>query len=212
VITTKRSALLPDIPALSTAVASHGTQRTILTGAIKDYGDAIRLDPKNPIAICSRGLAWQAKNDFDRAIRDYDEAIRIDPKSTAAFTYRGYAWHNKKDYDRAIKDYNESIRIDPEFMDAFNSLAWLRATCPDAKYRDGKVAVEHAIKLCAKAQWKNSQYLDTLAAAYAEQGNFEQAIEYQEKALAAMEIEKRNGDEARKRLKLYGEKRPYRTE
>ena len=57
--------------------------------AIKDYDEAIRLDPKDAIAFIDRGYAWSAKEDYDKAIKDYDEAIRLDPKNAPAFDNRG---------------------------------------------------------------------------------------------------------------------------
>ena len=52
----------------------------------------------------------------------------------------------KGEYDKAIADYNQAMAIDPNDAHAYNDLAWLHATCPDEKYRDGKKAVENASK------------------------------------------------------------------
>ncbi len=45
----------------------------------------------------------------------------------------GNAWYDKGEYDKAIADYSEAIRLNPKVVVAYNSLAWLLATCPDAK-------------------------------------------------------------------------------
>jgi tetratricopeptide (TPR) repeat protein len=89
-------------------------------GAIADFSEAIRLDPKFAIAFSGRGLAYSAKGDHDRAIADFNEAIRLDPKSRIAFYNRGLAYDAKGDYDRAIADYTEAIRLDPKFAAAFD--------------------------------------------------------------------------------------------
>ena len=177
--------------------------------AIADYNEAIRLDPKYATAFINRGNAWSNKKEFDKAIADYNEAIRLDPKDVLAYDNRGDAWRAKKEFDKAIADYNEAIRLDPKGADAYNELAWLWATCPDERFRDGKKAVELATRACELTEWKDAEILDTLAADYAELGDFGKAVEWQEKTnkLYTDADDRRKGEE---RLKLYKEKKPYR--
>ena len=89
--------------------------------------------------------------------------------------------------------------------------AWLWATCPAAKYRDGKRAVASATRACELRGWKDPYGLDTLAAAYAEAGDFAKAVVYQRVAndLYQGEQARRKGEE---RLALYKEGKPYREE
>ena len=80
---------------------------------------------------------------------------------------------------------------------------------PDAKFRDGKKALESATKACELSEWKDSYHVDTLAAAYAEAGDFDAAVKWQTKATALYEPGE-DQKNAQWRLKLYQEKKPYR--
>ena len=97
----------------------------------------------------------------------------------------------------------------PEAPAGLNGLAWLLATCPDPGVRDGKRAVELAKEACKSALGKKGNELDTLAAAYAETGQFEEAVRQQEMALDDPEFTKLAADGARKRLELYRQGKPY---
>ncbi len=111
----------------------------------------------------------------------------------------------------AAAHYNEAIRLNPGFADAHNNLAMMLAACPEAKYRDGRRAVESATRACELTEWKQPENLDTLAAAYAEAGDFDAAVRWQARAIEFLmeEREKEEGD-FRSRLVLYQAKKPYR--
>jgi len=85
-------------------------------------------------------------------------------------------------------------------------LAWLWATCPEERFRDGKKAVEFATRSCELTKWKDANMLRTLAATYANVGEFDKAVEWQEKAKKGLGEEfRKKGEE---RLKLYTKKKP----
>ena len=92
---------------------------------------------------------------------------------------------------------------------SYNQLAWLLATCPEARYRDGRHAVELATKACELSEWQYN-HVDTLAAAYAEAGDFEQAVRWQQMAIEMASDSGR--DDYRSRLALYKSGKPYREE
>jgi hypothetical protein len=90
-------------------------------------------------------------------------------------------------------------------------LAWIRATSADAKYRDGKEAVALAKKACDLTSWKDPEYINTLAAAHAEAGDFDQAVMYQRRVLL-FRLEPEFFAGARQRFHLYEQKKAYHEE
>jgi len=176
--------------------------------SIKDLTEAIRLDPKNATTYSNRGSTWAFKGEFDNAISDHTEAIKLSPKIPFLYNNRAYTWQLKGDFDKAIEDYGEAIRIDPNYLPAYNGISWLRATCPNDKYCDAKEALECGMKACDLTDWKSSADLDTVSAAYAESGDFKNAIKWQEKAVELAPENERQG--YTERLELYRMNKPYR--
>ncbi len=175
--------------------------------AVDYYTGLIRSNPSASL-YSSRGFVWNEKGEHDRAIADCNEAIRLEPGEAVYWSNCGNAWNAKKEYDKAIADYDEAIRLDPKNADVYGGRAWIWATCPDEKHRDGKRAVESATRACELSGWKDPYKLGNLAAAYAESGDFDKAVEWQEKAHALYS----EGDKAKwgKLLALYRDKKPYR--
>ena len=84
----------------------------------------------------------------------------------------GPALYREGKFEGAAAHFAEAARLNPRDGNAYNNHAMIMAACPDAKYRDGKKAVEAATRACELTQWKKPDFLDTLAAAYAEAGDF----------------------------------------
>ncbi len=179
--------------------------------AIADYTQAIQLYPWWANTFNNRGWSWHRKKAYDKAIADYTEAIRLEPKCVLAMANRGLAWQDKAEYYKALVDYNRAVQVDPKYARAYTARAWLYATCPDKKFRDGKLAVESGTRACDLTSWKEADKLAVLAAAYAERGEFEKAVKWQEKAIILVldPEDRRTGLE---RLALYKDKKPFRME
>jgi tetratricopeptide (TPR) repeat protein len=150
--------------------------------AVDDYSRAIRLAPRDSQAYNSRGHAWYKLGDYDRAIADYSRAIQFDGENAAAYVNRGDAYGDLAQYGRAAADYRNAIRIDPKLGRAFQSAAWLMATCPEPRYLNAEYALT-AAKTAIELDGENYRYLDTLAAALANAGQFEEARETMERAI-----------------------------
>jgi tetratricopeptide (TPR) repeat protein len=123
---------------------------------------------------------------------------------------RAFYWYGRGDHRRTASAYRESLKIDPTDGWALNGLAWLVATCPDPKYRNGKLAIELATRACERVQWAEPSYMDTLAAAYAEAGDFESAVCLQREAVASLPTGDANLATFRERLRLFEAHKPYR--
>lgn len=155
----------------------------------------------------NRGAALGEKGQYDRAISDFTKAIEISPRYNKAYNNRGIVYRRKGQYDQAVSDFNKAIEINPLDAEAYNNMAWLFATAKAPAFRNGKRAVELALKACELSDWNKAEYLDTLAAGYARAGDFDKAVKCQEKAL---EQSKPAGPpEFQERLHFYREHKPW---
>ena len=177
--------------------------------AAVDYSFAIGYDPTNPRVYNARGFIYKRSKDYDKALADFDEALRLDPQFGLAYKNRGQTRIIRKEYEQALADLDAAIRHDSN-GEALNDKAWILATCRDEKLRDGAQAIELATRACKLSTWTNAGWIDTLAAAYAEAGDFDKAVEMQEKALKLAAMAAREEFEAR--LALYREQKPFRED
>jgi len=103
------------------------------------------------------------------------------------------------------------VQIYPDDAEALNNFAWLLATCPDANLRNGARAVLLAERACALTDYRETMFVGTLAAAYAEAGRFDEAMATAQKAIAL--AEKNHEPELLKRnqelLELYRAHKAY---
>lgn len=182
--------------------------------ALKDIDRAIELDPKAPIPYASRAYVELRYQQYDKVIADAGHAISLDHNATVAYIARANAFIRLKRYEDADKDVQSAANTDVKRpAGKFNEIAWLRATCLDEKMRNGKIAVEFGTKACDLSKWKEARYIDTLAAAYAETGDFESAVKWQQQALQMLEeAPLPNMPELRARLALYQQHQPYRDQ
>lgn len=157
----------------------------------------------------NRGLAYKLSGQQSLAIMDFNEAIRLKP-GARVYAARCDMHRELRNYDHAVQDCSQSIRLDPKYSPAHNRLAWILSTAGDAQYRDGKKAIEHALMACELTQWNNVATVDTLAAVYAELGQYAEAIKWQEKALAIGGWSENRRIAAQERLNLYRQGKPYR--
>jgi tetratricopeptide (TPR) repeat protein len=178
--------------------------------AMADLDEAIRLDPKNAMAYADRGNVHLEMKDYARALADFDEAVRLEHWRSEFINNRGIAYRKSGNPDQAVADHLKAIEINPKDPGSYNCLAWLWATYPQGKIRNGRKAVEYARKACEMTKWNNPFCLDTLAAAYAEVGDFKAAVQWQKKALEYPEFVRMYGEAARARVTQYQNGEAYR--
>jgi tetratricopeptide (TPR) repeat protein len=160
------------------------------------------------------GIAAYHRGDYDETIRLATQAIAAGDLSQenlrVAYINRGNAWRHKGDYDRALADYNKVIELDPKDDAGYDGAAWLLAVCPESKYRDGVKAVKLAKKAVELRDWYGN--IDTLAAAYAEAGKFQEPIKTQERAITKLKQEGGTKDlpELEEHLSSYKAGKPWR--
>jgi len=159
-----------------------------------------------------RTYLWH-KKDYAKAVADFDAALRLDLEIEMVHYYRGQANQVLKEYRKARDDYAIALDRDPDYPQFLKNAAWLLATCPNPKYRNGRRAVELAGKACGNPGGKGPEYLDTLAAAYAEIGAFDDAVQMQKKAIETpgpIAPDKRIA--MQERLRLYEMGKPYHSD
>ena len=133
------------------------------------------------------------------------------PVTSSGQRMNDFNWHyNEGDFDLAMQSVEDELAENPDSAVAHNNMGWILATCPLDEMRDGEQAVEHAKIACEATNHSNSAYLDTLAAAYAECEDFEQAVEWQQKAIDLQGVDPDDSSGFQARLELYKDKVPYR--
>ncbi len=138
--------------------------------AIKDYDEAIRLDPTNVLVYVNRASVLNDIWSFDKAMQDCDRALQLDPKLAVAFSTRAQVWAVRLDADKAMIDCNEAIRLDSKSAYAFA----VRASVWHMK-RDGDKAFEDCEE-SLRLDPKCSMALKERGTIWSDKGDFSRAI------------------------------------
>jgi len=179
-----------------------------LEKALGDFDELLRLGAKTPAVYTNRGLVHQAAGRHEQALDDFRSALEQDEKFAPAWEAGGSSRYALGDFRKARENFQRAIRLFPDFALAHNNLAWLLATCSEDELRDGPSAVTSAQKACELTGFTNARHLDTLAAAHAEAGDFEEAVKRATQAIELADEDSRTPIEAR--LELYNAGRPFR--
>ena len=180
--------------------------------AVAHYSKALRIKPNYAQAHYNLGGLLADQGKLDEAIAHYYEALRIKPDYANARVQLAMAFMQKGQTDKAIHQYRTALHFRPDWPEVLNNLAWILATHEDPEFRDGVQALQLAQKACELTHHKEANFLDTLAAAYAETDQFDQALHTaqiaRQMALAAGQVEMARVMEKRMQLFKAG-KRTY---
>lgn len=156
------------------------------------------------------GTLYTIANEHAKAVEQFTAAVAADANSLAALVGRADALLAAKRIEQAAADYGRVIEKNPRDTHVLNNLAWLLATTPEEKIRDGRRAVDLATEACRLTDNKHPAFLSTLAAAYAERGNLERAVETAERAIALVQGDAK--EQYAKELASYKAGKPWRVE
>ncbi|HEX4341908.1 MAG TPA: tetratricopeptide repeat protein [Verrucomicrobiae bacterium] len=171
--------------------------------AIQDFKQALRLKPGDRAATTNLLSISEAAQKAKNELVTVNAMLARNPTNATALGNQGYIFEEEGEFEKATNDFTRALELNPNHVANLNHFAWLLATAPDPQFRDGKRAVELASQACTLTHWKSRGYIDTLAAAYAEAGDFDAAIKYSDLALVSPELMPARKTETETRLKLY---------
>ncbi len=192
--------------------------------AIADMEMLVRADPTNADWIRQLAAYYQMDKRPRLAIQLLDQLLQAEPEDPRALRSRGDANLSVNLHEAAIEDYELAIKafeakrdtLEPEefkldYSGLLNNLAWVLATSPKDSLRDGPHAVELALKASEATDYAMPHILSTLAAAYAEVGDFENARKWAAKAVElGKDQEHEQIEQLEKELESYKEDKPWR--
>jgi tetratricopeptide (TPR) repeat protein len=160
-----------------------------LPEAERELREAVRLKETSAAAHANLGPVLCALGQIDEGISHLERALALDPEYTTAHGNLGEAYASKGDRIHAAQQFARAVEVSPDNPFLLNRLAWLLATSPEDEVRNGPRAVDlaqHAVTLTSR---QDLMSLETLSAAYAEAGRFEEAVSVGREALALAERE-----------------------
>ena len=177
--------------------------------AIEALDRAISLEP-SARAHFDRAACHREQGDLERAIEDYTAALRHDPELVEAVSERAHVFQRRGEFARALEDLDRCRAANPRDPQAALSTAWILATCPDRRIRDGNKASRIAAELCDPSSCEVTVLLTALAAARAESGDHAEAESLQRRAATAARFHPTLREDAERRLATIVAREPLR--
>lgn len=201
----KEPHFVPALQLRASILAEQEKYDVAIAGLEKALGGDELESPMLELQLAS--LYSMAKK-YDQALKIYGKLVKLVPDSPQIWAGRGGVYVSLGEHEKAIQDYEKTLKLSPEHVTSLNNLAWLLSTSPREKLRNGKRAVELATRASKLTEHKEAYILSTVAAGYAEAGNFGKAIEWVKMALDVADDEMRGQIE--KELQSYQNQKPWR--
>lgn len=145
-----------------------------------------------------------------KAIVIFTQILREDPENVDALRGRAEMRLRIGQPEAAIDDYEEALRIEPNNSAVMNHLAWALATSTVADVRNARRSISLARRACQLTQFQRADMLSTLAAAYAEAGDFDNAVRWAQQALELDDLDQETTERLREELDSYEDETPWR--
>jgi Tol biopolymer transport system component/Flp pilus assembly protein TadD len=155
--------------------------------AIPYFRQATEINPDFLEAFYGLGVAQMREQNADEAIVAFKAAVQISPQFFQAHESLGFAYYVQGKYSDALVHLRLALDGEPDRVSVLVLAASLMATSADAAVRNGPEAVLLAERALDLTQGNDTSVLDTLSAAYAESGHFDQAIHAEDQAIALAE-------------------------
>jgi len=178
--------------------------------AIADVKELQKIAPKSPELQLQLGLLHSAAKQPRKALEAYEAVLKLDDKNFHALRGQADSLLNTGKHAEAVEVYVKAHLLKPDDTGILNNYAWVLATSPDDKVRNPKKSLELALEAVRLTESKQPHILSTLAAAYAENGDWDNAVKWSEKAVKESADEGETSDQLGKELASYKEKKPWR--
>jgi tetratricopeptide (TPR) repeat protein len=173
--------------------------------AIAHYRRAIASRSGNSGAQHGLAAALTQQHKVDEAIEHYEKALELQPDNIEASNALALLLVHRGDYGGATRWWENTLRYEPDDGNAMSNLAWMLATCADRQLRNASRAVELAEHADRLAAGKNAIVLRTLAAAYAQDRQFDRAIATAERGvqIAVTNVQPTVADDLRRYIDMF---------
>jgi tetratricopeptide (TPR) repeat protein len=143
--------------------------------ALFHYREAARLKPEWAAPYASLGNLYFLRQQTNEAVHAFEMALQLSPEAPVTQFQLATLLMALGNVRESLEHYRVAMRLRPDWPEVLNNIAWTYATCSDARFRNGREAIHMSERACELSHRKEPVFIGTLAAAYAEAGQYENA-------------------------------------